>query len=189
MSCSDSSERRPTVFLIGFMASGKTTLGRALATATGRRFVDLDDYIESSEGKTVSRIFKESGEAGFRRMESEALSRLIDNSAGSRGLIVACGGGTPCHARNMDLILSSGISVWLTASLPVVMRRLLAAQSTRPLVASFDDPQRLEAFVSATLADREPFYSRAHYRFDSSRLESEAEIEQSVKAFIDQFLK
>lgn len=185
MSRSDRSDQRP-VFLIGYMASGKTTLGRALAAATGRRFIDLDEYIEDKAGKTVTRIFADDGEPVFRRLESEALAELADSAGG--GLIVACGGGTPCFGDNMELMNSKGLTVRLVTSEEVIVRRLVAERSSRPLVAKLSAGGELERYVSENLARREPHYSRAAERFDSSRLETEEEVAQSVKLFIEDFL-
>lgn len=179
--------RRPLIFLIGYMASGKTTLGRALAAATGVRFVDLDEYIESKSAKSVSRIFAEEGESHFRQLESHAL-RELTATAGD-GVIVACGGGTPCFGDNMDYMNHIGSTVWLTTTPEVIIRRLVAERANRPLVASLSDGGELERYVIDNLNRREPHYSRCSAQFDSSRLESEAEVNESVKLFIDQFLQ
>ncbi len=184
MKANDIQTARP-VFLLGYMASGKTTLGRALAAAAGRRFVDLDEYIEDKAGKTVNRIFAEDGEPAFRRLEAEALAELADYS----GLIVACGGGTPCFGGNMELMNSKGLTVRLVTSEKVIIRRLVAERSSRPLVARLSAGGELERYVSENMARREAYYSRAAASFDSSRLESEAEVTQSVKLFIDKFLQ
>lgn len=187
MKANDIQTARP-VFLLGYMASGKTTLGRALAAAAGRRFVDLDEYIEDKAGKTVNRIFAEDGEPAFRRLEAEALAELADYS-GDDGLIVACGGGTPCFGGNMELMNSKGLTVRLVTSEKVIIRRLVAERSSRPLVARLSAGVELERYVSENMARREAYYSRAAASFDSSRLESEAEVTQSVKLFIDKFLQ
>lgn len=164
------------------MASGKTTLGRALAAATGRGFVDLDDYIAGRQGQSVSEIFATMGEDAFRAMEREALSDIIARSDAQ--LIVACGGGTPCFGDNMDLMSAAGTTVWLDAPVGVLLRRLRLERAGRPLVAGLVGPGELERYVSVNLERRRPYYSRASCRFDSSRLESEAEITDSVGRLI-----
>lgn len=179
--------KRPLIFLIGYMASGKTTLGRALAAETGVRFVDLDEYIEDQAGKSVSRIFAEEGEARFRQLESLALEELT--ATAGDGVIVACGGGTPCFGNNMDLMNEAGTTVWLTTSPEVIIRRLVAERSKRPLVASLSDGGELESYVIDNLDRRSPHYSRSSARFDSSRLENETEISESVRLFIEKFLQ
>lgn len=174
------------IFLIGYMASGKTTLGRALADATKRSFVDLDDYIEARQGQTISRIFATLGEAAFRDMEREALAEIV--AATDRQLVVACGGGTPCFGDNMEVMDRAGVTVMLEAPLEVILRRLRLERSKRPLVASLDGDGELEQYVRVNLDRRRPYYSRAAHVFDSSRLESVEEIDQSVRDFIAQIL-
>ncbi len=174
------------IFLIGYMASGKTTLGQALAQATGRRFIDLDQYIEQTAGKTVSRIFADSGEQAFRDMETAALATIAADC--DQDLIIACGGGTPCFGNNIDIMNTAGVTVWLVAPTDVIVRRLLLAAGQRPLVAGFDDPEELTRFVNSNLEARSPFYGRAAHRFDSSLLESEDQIAQSVSRFVEQII-
>ena len=174
------------IFLIGYMASGKTTLGQALAQSTGRRFVDLDQYIEQAAGKTVRQIFADSGEQAFRDMETAALATLARDC--DDDLIIACGGGTPCFGNNIDIMNTAGVTVWLVAPTDVIVRRLLLARGQRPLVAGFDDEDELARFVNSNLEARSPFYSRATHRFDSSLLESEDQIAQSVSRFVEQII-
>lgn len=185
MSVRSDGHRKP-IFLIGYMASGKTTLGDALSAATGRCFVDLDQYIEQTAGKTVAQIFADHGEAAFRQMETQALATLADIR--DEALIIACGGGTPCFGNNMDIMNAVGVTVWLVAPTDVIIRRLLLDRSSRPLVAGFDDESQLRGFVDTALEARTPFYCRAAHRFDSSFLESEQQISQSVDRFVEQII-
>ncbi len=171
------------------MASGKTTLGRALAAATGRRFIDLDEYIESSVGKTISRIFADDGEASFRETESRSLAELIRNADGRESIIIACGGGTPCFGDNMTVMNRAGLTVRLNAPQEVIIRRLIAERSARPLVAKLADGGELETYVAENLRRREPHYSLAAESFDSSRLETESEIADSVRLFIEKYFR
>lgn len=170
------------VYLVGFMGSGKTTLGRAAAHAMSLRFIDLDLYIEEREGLTVRQIFAAKGESYFRQAEHDALeevSRLTD-------VIIASGGGTPCQPGLMDLMLATGTTVFLDPSVEVLHRRLKEGRSTRPLIAGLDDATLL-SFIETRLAGRMPHYSRSALRFDSSRLESDDEIEHSVQLFKNLF--
>lgn len=175
------------VFLLGYMASGKTTLGRALAKALHCQFVDLDEYIERTCGKTVSQIFEDNGESHFRKLETEALEEISGGLNNDR-LIVACGGGTPCFADNMRIMNSTGLTVWLDAPADVIIRRLVADRSARPLVKQLSAGGELEKYVIENLERRFPYYNRASAKFDSSRLECEEEITESVAKFIDQFI-
>lgn len=164
------------------MASGKTTLGRALAAASGRCFVDLDDYIVSRCRQTITEIFAAQGEAAFRELERRALVEVAQIR--DCNLVVACGGGTPCFGDNMAVMERAGTTVWLDAPESVILRRLRLARSERPLVANLDEGGELERYVSENISRRKPYYSRAALRFDSSRLESESEIAESVGQFL-----
>lgn len=169
------------LYLIGFMASGKTTLGRALASRLpSRRFIDLDEAVERAEGMSVSDIFATRGADYFRQAENAALRRLS-----KPGSIIACGGGTPCHAGNMDYMLSQGDVVWLQADAGVTVRRLKLAPGQRPLVDKLlDNPEALKEYIGKLLDERTPHYCRANIVFDSNRLEDEDQIEESCRKFI-----
>lgn len=170
-----------TIFLIGYMGSGKTTLGRAAAKALGLRFIDLDDYIEEREGMSIREIFGTRGEATFRAIEREALIE-VSRQADSAGSIVACGGGTPCHADNMELLKRHGVTVWLDAPHSSLLSRLKEGRDKRPLIASLSDDE-LSRFISTQLDQRRPYYRQAMMRLDSSRLESDGEVSDTVGMF------
>lgn len=172
------------IYLIGYMGSGKTTLGRVAADALSARFIDLDDYIEASQSMTVSEIFAHHGESGFRQLESAALAEIAGGNAGSEGrLIVACGGGTPVTPGNIELMEQSGIIVWLHSSVDTLVRRLSMARAHRPLIASLDDDS-LRQYVDSALKSRFPTYSRARIMFDSNRLDDADQIADSLDKFI-----
>lgn len=169
-----------TTFLIGYMGSGKTTLGRAVAASTGISFIDLDDYIESREGCSIKEIFATRGEEAFRAIEREALcevSRMPDT-------LVACGGGTPCFGDNMELLNRSGLTVYLNAPHSSLLSRLKEGRAKRPLIATLSD-EELDSFITKQMEWRRPHYMHAALTFDSSRLETPEEVAQSV----DEFLK
>lgn len=172
------------IFLIGFMACGKSTLLRALADrVAGRRFIDLDSEIVREAGKSIPAIFADEGEAGFRRLESAVLERLCTTDA-----IIACGGGTPCRPGAMEAMLAAGRVVWLQADLDITLSRLALAPGERPVVDSLlDNPEALRTKVISLMAEREPYYSRATAVFDSSRLDTEAEIEETARRFCREF--
>lgn len=166
------------------MGCGKTTLGNAVARRASLRAVDLDEQVERRAGMTIAEIFATAGEEAFRRMEREALRA----TEGMEDVVVACGGGAPCRPGMMEAMKRSGTVVWLQAPVDVIMRRLLEAPAgQRPLVAS-QTGNGLEEYVERSMAERRPHYALAHHTFDSSRLESEAEIEASVGKFINQFI-
>lgn len=170
-----------TIFLIGYMASGKTTLGRALAKELGYSFIDLDFYIEQRYRKPIPRLFEEIGESGFRDLEA----RMLREAGEFCDTVVSCGGGTPCFGDNMDYMLSAGTTVWLDASVDRICHRLKVAKTRRPLVEGKSD-EELREFVAAHLAERLPHYSRALLRLPSDRLESRTQIAATISALLPQ---
>lgn len=167
------------IFIIGYMASGKTTFGRALARHLGLRFIDLDFYIEQRFHASVAQIFAEKGEERFREIEREILRETGEFS----DVVISCGGGTPCFHDNMDYINSRGLSVCLHAGVERTVERILRRPGKRPLT---DGKQRaeLEQYVAENLAKRHPFYSRAHLTIDSEELEDRRQIDRTVERFM-----
>lgn len=167
------------LFLIGYMASGKTTFGSALAKKLKLPFIDLDEYIEGSLGFSISEIFKEKGEPGFREIERKMLQEV----AAHENAIIACGGGTPCFFDNLMLMKSKGKTVYLKSSVDVLTSRLEASNSKRPLMAG-KNRKEIETTIKRQLEVREPYYNNADIIWDSDKLESEEEIESNISDFI-----
>jgi shikimate kinase/3-dehydroquinate synthase len=161
------------IFLIGFMASGKSTVGRELARLTDRPFVDLDDVIEAGAGKSVRQIFADHGEAQFRRLEAAALGEVI----GGPAAVVATGGGTPCHQRGIERMREAGLVVSLTAPLDALTGRV-QDPATRPLLA------RPAEELRALYHEREPVYRQAHVTVQTER-RSPAEVARAIAAIVD----
>lgn len=168
------------------MCSGKSTLGRALARRLGWRFIDLDSEIESAMSMTVSEIFRVHGPETFRQYEIDTLRKVAERYA-NENVVIAVGGGTPCFADNMDVMNRSGLTVFLEAPVSRLVERLLIEGHSRPLVAG-KSAGELTGFVSSGLEDRMTFYKQARHRFDSSRLENQKMIDESVNQFIDQII-
>ncbi|GAA4306239.1 shikimate kinase [Aestuariibaculum suncheonense] len=147
--------------LVGYMASGKSTLGRVLAEKLIYNFLDLDDYIESQEQMSISEIFKTKGEIYFRKAETKYLKELLE---GKTNLILSLGGGTPCYGNNMQLILdaTNAKSLYLKASIPTLVNRLKNEKGKRPLVAHIKTDEELSEFIGKHLFERSPFYSQAN---------------------------
>ena len=144
------------------MASGKTSVGKALAVITGRRFIDLDHYLEQTHNRTLKELFEE-GEMAFRAYERDALIKLLASCSNE---IVAVGGGTPCYYDNMALISKSGYSVYLRTTIPVLVNRLTSQAEVRPLLARIE-PQDLPEFLGKHLFERRVFYERAQTTIDT----------------------
>lgn len=171
------------IFLIGFMGSGKSTLGRAVSAAAGIGFTDLDNLVEAGAGMSIPQIFERYGEARFRSLERHALTE-----APALSRLIACGGGTPCQNGNMELMNSTGITVWLQAPVEKLVERLLLYPGNRPLIKGMS-PNRLAQYIAHTLRARQPYYSKAMYRFDASRLDTEEQLAESTAKFIDNYLQ
>lgn len=170
------------IYLIGYMACGKTTLGRALSARGDADFVDLDQEIEARSGLSPAQWFAQRGEAAFRAAERETLRGLRPATGSERPLIVATGGGTASNAGAMDFMLANGLTVWLEASLDRTIARLLDADGQRPLVAGKSETE-LREFIPAHLQGRLADYGRASKRFDTSHLDTAEEIAATVEKF------
>lgn len=170
------------IFLIGYMGCGKSTLGRMVSAETGMRFIDLDNYIEGRFHATVSQIFADRGEDGFRLIERNMLHEVGE----FEDVIVACGGGTPCFFDNMEWMNSHGVTVFLDTSLDKLFTRLKRGRHKRPLIAGKSDDELREFIVNA-LEGRMPHYSKAAQVFKSDLLESETEKIETARRFISQF--
>lgn len=163
------------VFLTGYMGAGKTTLGKALAREMSLSFVDLDWYIEERFRKTVSELFAEHGEDGFRELERKMLHEV----AAFENVIVSTGGGTPCFFDNMEFMNRAGDTVFLEVSTDVLFRRLRVAKRKRPILRDKEDGE-LKEFIERALEKRLPFYSRAVYTFNADELDDARQIGEAV---------
>lgn len=144
--------KQKNIILCGFMGCGKSTVGALLAKKNGMAFVDLDSYIEKKEGKTISEIFSDSGEAYFRALEREASKDL----SAKNGLVIAAGGGTLTFQENVDVLRENGKIVLLDIPVEVVAQRLVG-DTTRPLL---NRPDRDEA-MKELYEKRLPVYRKA----------------------------
>ena len=156
------------VYLVGFMAAGKTSVGRALARRLDWKFIDIDDLIERQEHLTVAEIFARHGEPYFRTAERAILLDQLN----ARHAVVATGGGTFADPQNRAAIRNDGVSVWLDAPLERVIARM-PADGRRPLAADRADLERL--YEGRRLA-----YEQAHVRLDAGRAGVDALVEQLI---------
>lgn len=146
------------IYLIGFMGSGKTTIGHALAKALHYEFVDMDHYIEKQQQLSIADIFMQQGEESFRLIESQALDQLSKD----KNIVISTGGGTPCFHDNMSIIRQSGVSIYLKCSIDSLHQRLKHSQE-RPLVSNKSDKE-LKRYIRETLSTRKEFYQKADIR-------------------------
>ncbi|WP_353779544.1 shikimate kinase [Winogradskyella sp. 3972H.M.0a.05] len=150
-----------TVILIGYMGSGKTSIGKKLAKVLDYEFMDLDNYIVSKEDQSISELFSSKGEIYFRKKESQYLRALIDDSKKKR--VLALGGGTPCYANNMGFINDSEHvkSVFLKTSIPELVKRLEPETAQRPLIAHLESKDALTEFIGKHIFERNPYYEQS----------------------------
>jgi shikimate kinase len=147
------------IFLIGYMGSGKTTIGKLLAAKLGYSFVDMDARIEGTQFKAISQIFAEKGEDEFRRLEQSCLHEV----AGFENVVISTGGGAPCFFDNMEYMNAHGVTVYLKLTAAELAERLeFIGVSKRPLLANRKGDE-LRRFIAEGLAKREPFYKKATY--------------------------
>ncbi|MCQ2369048.1 MAG: AAA family ATPase [Paludibacteraceae bacterium] len=146
------------IYIVGYMASGKTTLGKRLAEDLCLDFIDSDDYIEKSAGKTIAEIFIQDGEDYFREQERNFLSILST----VKNTVIATGGGLPCHSDNMKFLNSVGETVFVNTPIDTIMSRLKAERETRPLVKGLNS-KILPYFVKEHYAKRLPIYMQAKH--------------------------
>lgn len=164
------------IIFIGYMGSGKTTVGKALSKALDIPFYDLDWYIETRRRKKISEIFAEHGEEGFRQIEYNMLHEVAE----FEDVIISCGGGTPCFFDNIDYLNRQGDVVWLKATPEVLYQHLLMSKGDRPLLKG-KSPEELITFIREQLSVREPFYQKAKYTLDVSLLDQYDKIQLSVE--------
>ncbi|WP_298536700.1 shikimate kinase [uncultured Algibacter sp.] len=150
-----------TIVLIGYMASGKTSVGTLLAKKLNYRFIDLDDFIEEKEGATIKEIFSSKGEIYFRKVETQYLKELLGSN--EENTVLSLGGGAPCFGENMDVVLNANnaISIYLKGSVSFLANKLVNKRSKRPLISHIDNVEDMAEFVGKHLFERMPFYSRA----------------------------
>lgn len=148
------------------MGTGKSTLGKELATALSYDFLDLDNYISKREKNSISEIFKTKGEIYFRKKETQYLNDVINTSG---NLVLALGGGTPCYGNNMELLKGNSnlISFYLKLSIPLLVKRLFLEREKRPLISHLNSEEALLEFIGKHLFERNPYYSQAQFTLNT----------------------
>jgi shikimate kinase len=146
------------IYLIGYMGSGKSTLGHEFARRIRCRFIDTDQQLERDHQLSIPEIFKQFGEEQFRKWETDLLILISKEE----NLVVATGGGLPCFQNNMELLNNSGITIYLKLSNEAIFDRLSRRRETRPLISNYND-EELKQYIQTSLNNREPFYLQAHH--------------------------
>jgi shikimate kinase len=168
------------VVLIGYMASGKSTIGKILAEDLKINFIDLDSAIADSVGLSIPELFKTKGEIFFRRKETQLLEEILKEN---NNIILATGGGTPCYGSNMDIILENTThSFYLKLSIPSLLERIVSEKDNRPLVSDIANDDMSE-FIGKHLFERSFHYQKTthHINCDSK---TKAEVVTEIKSLL-----
>lgn len=153
------------VYLIGFMGSGKSTIGRFIANEMGWVNIDMDHLFEKEHNCTISHFFENQGEQAFRDEEEKILQKLSTE----KNIIISTGGGTPCHGNNMEIMKSTGLTIYIQVDPEELKKRLNSAKETRPLLMAKKEEELLQ-YIRTKLVEREPFYNKAHMIVDGVAL-------------------
>lgn len=156
------------VYLIGFMGSGKSTLGKKIAAKLGYQFIDLDTYIEQKYMFSIAELFNKYGEAYFREIETKSLREIH-----SYACVLSTGGGTPCFADNMTWMKEQGKTIYLELSNEALFSRLVNARYKRPATKDLDE-EGLRQFIAVKMEERRAIYEQATctiHAFDPASLE------------------
>lgn len=166
------------IVLVGYMASGKSTVGRLLARYLGVEFIDLDHYMEQHQQKSIKTIFSEKGEIFFRKLEHQMLTEVLEKD---ESIVLSTGGGTPCYGTNMMTILNkSDHSIYLNVSIPNLMERISKGKANRPLVQNIPD-EELPEFIGKHLFERRPYYMQAKHTLDCNGVDAETVVKNIEK--------
>jgi shikimate kinase len=160
------------IYLVGFMGTGKTAVGKELARKKKWQFIDLDELIELKEKRTIADIFAKEGEAHFRRIEKLALKEV----AGEKKFVVACGGGIVIDSDNVKVMKNTGVLICLNASPEIILKRT-AGYSHRPLLNVKDPKKQIELLLKL----RAPYYARADETIDTSRFSIKEVVERIIR--------
>jgi len=165
------------IILVGYMGSGKTSLGKKLAKRLNLRFIDTDNLIESRQGMTISSIFELHGEAAFRELEKE----LIEELAVEENLLLSTGGGMPCFNDLMVKLNELGTTIYLKRPAKELAHRIINSKKKRPITdgKSFDE---LVTFIDEMLKKRNAFYEQANLIVDRT-IQDVSTLELLVKTY------
>jgi len=164
---------KSSIALIGFMGTGKTAVGKALADKLSKEFVELDSLIEQIGGKTIPEIFKEDGEIAFRELEIESVKQVSEK----KNTVIACGGGVVLNKINIDRLRKESVIVYLTASPKMILKRTSMDVTDRPLLKVANPALTIQELIKF----RKPFYERAaDITINTSNLSVDSVVKQII---------
>ncbi len=166
------------IILVGYMGSGKSTVGQLLSEKIAIPFYDLDVLIEEKENKRIPEIFKEKGEIYFRKIEHKVLNEFIANN---NDFVLALGGGTPCYANNHSVLQEKGVnSIYLNTSVDELTNRLLQQRNNRPLLSNLSN-EELNDYIRKHLFDRSYYYNQCKFKLKTDGKSEKEIVEELVK--------
>lgn len=169
--------KKENIILMGFMGTGKTAVGKTVASALGMKYLDTDLMIEADAGKPIPDIFETLGEPAFRKFETEAIRRITH----LRGYVIATGGGAPMNEENLANMKRAGILICLTASPEVILERT-SRNENRPLLKTPDPMKKIQSL----LAIREPQYQKADHVINTTSLSIQEVAEKVIQIWESQ---
>jgi len=146
--------------IAGFMGSGKTTLAKKISDSSGVPYVDLDEYIEQHEGKSIVEIFEVYGEQKFRELETSYLKKILSIE---KSMIIALGGGTVCFNDNINLIKQNAWLITIMVNSDTLTERLWNEKDKRPLIKHLQTKEDLRQFIEQKLNERMSYYMQADW--------------------------
>lgn len=159
------------IVLLGYMASGKSLVGKKLAEILDFEFIDLDEYIEEIEEESINEIFVNKGEIYFRNSEHTYLKKILN---AKKRVVISLGGGTPCYANNMNLLIDQKVnSVYLKVSNKILVERLFKEKNHRPLIQHLNTKDDMREFVGKHVFERSQFYNQAIITIDVNKNSNE----------------
>ncbi|MCP9201196.1 shikimate kinase [Gramella sp. GC03-9] len=160
------------IFLIGYMGSGKSFIGKRLAERIEQKFIDFDEEIEKIENLSISEIFQQKGEIYFRKLERKVLEQVLSQE---QNAVISLGGGTPCYGDNMELIreANDAVSFYLKLSVQQLTERLFSEKDERPVIKHLQNKEELEEFIRKHLFERGFYYNQADHVIDCGGKDSE----------------
>jgi len=161
------------------MGSGKSVIGKKLSEVLNYNYLDLDDYIQLKENKSITEIFKSKGEIYFRKIESKYLDEVIVDKLNT---VISLGGGTPCYSENMTKIkhAKNASSIYLKTSISVLAERLLSEKNHRPLISHIQDKKDLIEFIGKHLFERNPYYTQSDITVNTDQKSIDEVVESIV---------
>lgn len=167
-----------SIILIGYMGSGKTSIGKKLSKKLNIVFIDLDKEIEKKLNNSISQIFSDLGELEFRKIENKVLNEILNYKY---QFILSLGGGTPCYYDNMNLILSKCKNTfYLKVPLNILSKRLFLKREKRPIISNINSLSKMNEFVAKHIFERLQYYEKSNFVIESNRNDTNLDVSKII---------